>query len=347
VLYAVTSGVYSYTILYVVARFTGNFVRNFSPEWGFIPEIGVALIIFRSRLRLLVNFMKFLYLDKRERIQAWFTPKHTAMAAGILGLVLGIPVWKESVAGKFALEPVNQAVVRAHVPGAISQIFVREGQVVLQGSPLATLSNLPVQSGLHDARVRMLLAAAQSKEAALNYQGYGSALMESQRSAKQYAQISDMSAALELKAPIAGTVLTPKIQDQLGAYLKAGGELLEIADLSRMRARIYISEFDLHKIQTGQPAKLQFDGVLRRTNGEVNAVSARPTEAPLIETDQAESDPNSAQPHQFYFVDIVVENSSQALKPGMSGVARVYGGRRSLGGMALEDIKNFWGRKLW
>src|ERR1700675_53808 len=162
--YALASGVYSYTVLYIVARFTGNFVRNFSPEWGFIPEIGVASIIFRSRIRLLVNFMKFLYLDKRDRILAWFTPKHTAMAAGILGLVLAIPVWKESVAGKFILEPVNQAVVRAHVPGAVSKIFVREGEIVSQGSLLASLSNVPMQSGLDDAKARLVLASAEAKD---------------------------------------------------------------------------------------------------------------------------------------------------------------------------------------
>jgi len=46
-------------------------------------------------------------------------------------------------------------------------------------------------------------------------------------------------------------------------------------------------------------------------------------------------------------VDIVLDNPGEALKPGMTGVARVYDNRRSLGGMALEVFKNFWGRKLW
>ena len=347
VVYSVVSGVYSYTILYILARFAGNFVRNFSPEWGFIPELGVAAIIFRSRIRLLVNFMNFLYLDKRDRIVAWFTPKHTAIAVGLSALLLAVPVWKESVAGKFVLDPVNKAVVRAHVSGTISQIFVGEGDAVSAGSPLATLSSLPLQSSLSDASARLQLASAQAKDAALNYQGYGGALQERERSAKQYGQASEMSAALEIKAPITGTVVTPKIQDQLGAYLKSGGELLEIADMSRMRARIYISEFDLYKIRAGQRAKLQIDGALRRREGEVSMVSTRPTEIPRVGAEEAESDASIDRSHQFYFVDIVVENPGDALKPGMAGVARVYGGRRSFGGMALEEVKNFWGRKLW
>ncbi len=110
VAYALISGVYSYSILYIVARFAGNFVRNFSPEWGFIPEISVAGVIFRSRIRLLVNFMKFLYLDKKDRVLAFFTLRNSGIAAGILVLLLGVPVWKESVVGKFVLEPANQVV---------------------------------------------------------------------------------------------------------------------------------------------------------------------------------------------------------------------------------------------
>src|SRR5208282_4055856 len=79
--YALLSGVYSYTVLYILARFVGNVFRNFSAEWSFIPELGTAFLIFRSRLRSLGNFMKFLYLDKKDRLRA--------MSGNWLTLVLG------------------------------------------------------------------------------------------------------------------------------------------------------------------------------------------------------------------------------------------------------------------
>lgn len=345
VVYALVSGAYSYMVLYIMASFTGNIVRSFSPEWGFIPELGVAALIFRSRIRLLVNFMKFLYLDKKDRIRAWFTPRHTVMTVAVVGVLLAIPVWRESVAGKFVLQPVDEAVVRAHMPGTVSNIYVREGESVAKGAALASLSSIAQQSNLNDAEAKVLLASAKAREAGLHYRGYGDALAEKERSTTQYAQLSDMNAALELKAPLAGTVVTPKVQDQLGAYLKAGSEFLEIADLSRMRARIYSSEYDLYKIRTGAIAKLQLDGMLRRRNGQVSLVSARPTEPPpgAGETDKGSRE----EQQQYYFVDIVLENPGNELKPGMTGIARVYGSRRSIGGMAMEEIKNFWGRKLW
>jgi putative peptide zinc metalloprotease protein len=345
VAYALISGVYSYSILYIVARFAGNFVRNFSPEWGFIPELGVAGVIFRSRIRLLENFMKFLYLDKKDRVLAFFTLRNSGIVAGILVLLLGVPVWKESVVGKFVLEPANEVVVRAHVPGTISKILVREGEEVLQGSALATLSSIPLQSDLNDARAKLVLASDKANKAAREYQGYGNALVEKDQMTKQYAQVAAMNAALELNAPIAGTVVTPKVQDLLGAYLKPGSELLQIADLTQMRARISISEYELYKIRAGETAKLQLDGMMRRREGQVSLLSARPRETPQTELEEAEA--SERRPQQFYFADIVVQNPGHGLKPGMTGVARIYGDRRSIGGMGLEAIRNFWGRKLW
>jgi multidrug resistance efflux pump len=233
------------------------------------------------------------------------------------------------------------------VPGTVSKIYVREGEGVPQGGLLAVLSNLPMQSSLDDAHARLVLASANAKEAALNYQGYGNALMEKQGSERQFGQVSEMNSALEMKAPLTGTVVTSKVQDQLGAYLKAGTELLEIADLSEMRARIYTSEYDMYRIRTGQTAKLQIDGMLRRRDGQVVLVSARPTEPPPWAAEEAGKEANSIGLQQYYFVDILVPNPGGELKPGMIGMARVYGSRRSIGGMGLEAVRNFWGRKVW
>ncbi len=347
VIYALLSAAYSYMVLFILARFTGNIVRHFSPEWGFIPEIGVAGLIFRSRIRLLVNFMKFLYLDKKDRMLAWFTPRHTAMTAAAVGLLLVPPVWKESAAGRFVLEPVNEAVVRAHVPGRVSEVLVREGESVAKGALLATLSNMPLQSNLDDAQTKLVLASAEAKEAELSYRDLGKALEEREQSARQYAQVSQMNASLSITAPTGGIVLTPRVQDQLGAYLKEGTELLELADLSKMRARIYMSEYDMYKIRTGSIAELQFGGRLRRANGRVVRVSMLPTEPPPGAAAEATKESDTDKLHQYFFVDIVLENTKSELKPGMTGIARVYGSRRSLGGMTIDTLRNFWGRKLW
>ena len=52
-------------------------------------------------------------------------------------------------------------------------------------------------------------------------------------------------------------------------------------------------------------------------------------------------------PPNFYMADILVANPDGTLKPGMNGTARIYGQRRSLAGLAWQEVKNFVGRKVW
>src|SRR5271156_4767781 len=146
VTYALFSGAYSYTVLFLVAGFVGNVFRNFDPQWSFIPEVGAVLLIFRSRIRLLVNFVKFLYLDKKDRVRAWLTVPRRIGIAAIAALLLFLPWFRDSVTGRFVLEPQSQAQVRAAVPGMVAAVYAEEGQQVTAGEPLLKLRNVPLQS---------------------------------------------------------------------------------------------------------------------------------------------------------------------------------------------------------
>lgn len=343
--YALLSGAYSYTVLYIVAHFAGNFVRNFSPEWGFIPEIVVAAMVFRSRIRLLVNFMKFVYLDKKDRIVAWFTPKHSMATVVALAVFLALPIWRDSVTGQFLLEPAKTVIVRAHVPGVVVAVFAEEGQSVAEGGKLAELRNLPMQSDLEHSRSRLLLAADRANSAALHYEDLGSAMKEREELTAQTEQLTQKTALLELTSPISGVVVSPRVQDRIGSYLPAGAELAEIANLSTLKARIYISEYDLRKFRPGAPARLQVQGMLHKWDGVAVSVSARPSEMdPRL---QGANQLRGLNPPHFYLVDLLVPNPSETLRPGMTGLARVYGRRRSLASIWSESFLNFWGRKIW
>ena len=343
--YALASGIYSYTVLYFVASFAGNFVRNFSPEWGFIPELAVAVLIFRSRIRLLVNFMKFFYLDKKDRLVAWLTPARSLIAAAVALIFLALPIWHDSVSGSFTLEPVHSAKVNARVPGVVTQVNFREGAEVSAGTLLATLRNQTIQSEFEQTSARFTMVSQRANSAEMHYSGYGAALKERQQLAEQLQEITEMNSAMKLISPITGTVVTPKTEDLVGKYLKEGSELLEVADLTSLRARIYISEYSLEKVKAGAGSKLEVQGLARKWSAQVSQIAEWPSEM-----DPKLGGPNELKgmnsPH-FYVVDLIVDNADLKLKPGMAGVARIYGARRSLGGILWEGIANFWGRKLW
>ena len=342
--YALLSGAYSYLVLTVVARFAGNVSRNFSPEWAFLPEYGIALLVFKSRIRLLVNFMKLVYLDKKDRVRAWLASRPLSVAAVILIFCL-LPLWHQSTSGRFVLEPVHRSVVRATVPGVVSNIFVQEGSVVKAGEPLAELRNLPLQSEAAQAQARLVMASSRAISAELRHLDYGSAINERDRLAVQSQQLKLKAADLELRSPIAGVVLTPHLPDRLGSYLTEGAELVEVADLKALRARIYVSEYDMYKIHEGAPAKLHVDGTLQKWASRALAVTpvASENDPSLIDRTKFKG----LRPPQFYAVDIPLADENGALKPGMTGTARVYGVRRSLAGFAMEGLRVVLGRKIW
>jgi putative peptide zinc metalloprotease protein len=344
-IYALLSGAYSYMVLYFVARFVGNVVRNFSPEWGFIPEIAVALLIFRSRIRLLVNFMKFVYLDKKDRINAWFTFSRS-MVLGVMALVfLALPLWRDSVSARFILEPLRTASVRARVPGTVTQVFIEEGDHVTEGQTIAVLRNLPLKSEYEHALARLDIATERANAASLHYTDYGTALQNREQMAAQSLELSKRNAELEITSPMSGVVLTPRVGDLTGSYLPEGSTVLQIGDPSELRARIYISEYDLSKIRKSARARLQVQGMLKTWSAQMLSIAPAPSEMDPELLGKVEL--NGMNPPHYYVVDLVVQNSGFALKPGMIGLARVYSDRRSIIGLGWDMAKEFGGRKIW
>jgi putative peptide zinc metalloprotease protein len=343
-IYGLLSGAYSYLVLTVVARFAGNVSRNFSPEWAFIPQYGVALLVFKSRIRLLVNFMKLVYLDKKDRVRAWLVSRPLLATAAILGFCL-LPLWHQSTTGRFVLEPARRSVVRAAVPGMLSDIFVQEGSVVKAGEVLAWLRNFPLQSDAAQAQARLLMASSRAISAHLGNGDYGSAVQERDRITVESAQLKLKTEDLTLRSPIYGVVLTPRLRDRLGSYLTAGAEFVEVADLQSLRARIYVSEFDMYKVQEGAPAKVHVDGAFKKWDSRAASVTPVALASDPALLDQTKF--KGLRPPQFYVVEIPMPDENGFLRPGMTGTARVYGRRRSLMGFVFEAAQAALGRKIW
>jgi putative peptide zinc metalloprotease protein len=345
VAYALMSGAYSYMVLYILARFVGNVFRNFNPEWSFIPELLTAGLIFRSRIRTLGNFMKFIYLDKKDRIHAWFTPGRVGAAVMIAVVALFLPLWHESVTGRFLLEPVNRAVVRAVTPGIVTAVYATEGQTVAPGVPLVQLRNVRLQSKLALSKADYEMATERANSAVLHFENVGGMQRQRDLLQAQNVGLQAQAAKLDLVSPISGILQTPGMEDQLGSYVTEGTELAEIADLRTMRARIYISEYEMSKFQIGANARLEIEGVMRKWNARAADISATSSEMDEGLVDRAQY--KGLNPPHFYLVELRIENADGKLKPGMPGLARLYGRRLSAAGYLWMQVSDFFGRKLW
>ncbi|MFZ0299755.1 MAG: efflux RND transporter periplasmic adaptor subunit [Candidatus Sulfotelmatobacter sp.] len=344
-IYAILSGLYSYTVLYVLARFVGNAFRNFNPEWSFIPELGTAGLIFRSRIRTLVNFMKFVYLDKKDRVRAWFSRPRSMALAGIAIVLTLLPLWHETGDGRFVLEAANRAVVRNLVPGTIAHVYADEGQTITAGAPLIQLRNVALEAKLARNRADYQVANARAATALLHYADLGAAARDRERLARQTEELTSEVAKFDLRSPISGVVLTPRTRDRLGTYVIEGTELVEVADLNTLRARIYLSEHDMYKLLPDSYARLQIDGVFGLREARLLSVAPGSAQIPpgLIDLTKYKG----LRPPNFYAADLLLSNPDGRLRSGMIGTARVYGKRTSLALLAWRSVADFMGRKFW
>jgi multidrug efflux pump subunit AcrA (membrane-fusion protein) len=181
--------------------------------------------------------------------------------------------------------------------------------------------------------------------AMLRYSDIGAATQDRNRLAEQSRDLGAQAASLEVFSPISGVVLTPRVGDRLASYVSEGTELAEVADLSQMSARIYVSEYDLYKLTMGSGARLMVDGSLRRWSTQVASIAPQSSS---LDPGLAEANKfKGLRPPNFYVVAMRLANPDGNLKPGMVGLARISGPRRSLMGLLWAEVKRSLARKVW
>lgn len=343
--YAIVSGIYSYTLLYVVVTFSYNVFRKYSPEWAFVPAGILALLIFKSRIRTLVRFMKTLYLDKKERARQWLLTPRAAFVGVLAALFLFTPIWPETRTGRFNLEPMRKAAVHAAVPGEVVSVFPTEAQFVTAGAPLVRLRNLDLEGRAALVNSELQLASLRAAEARLHYADYSRAEQQRESLRRQSVELASQLSALQPTSPISGVVLTPRLPDLAGSYVEAGALLLEVADVSVMRARIYLPEFDLRDVRAGDRVSLKMDSSFERLHSRVLEVapSASGMEPGLAPVEGYKGLTGM----DFYGVTAFVPNADGQLRAGTSGTAKILIAHRALAGLAGKQIRDFVDRKIW
>jgi multidrug efflux pump subunit AcrA (membrane-fusion protein) len=189
------------------------------------------------------------------------------------------------------------------------------------------------------------MAAARKTSALLRYADFGVAEREREGLAEQTRGFRAEASELQVDSPIAGTVLSARLKDLVGSYVPAGTQLAEVGDLRRLRARIYISEYDMNRFQTDASARLHVDGMFGKR--DVQSVTIAPVSSEIAPNLMDLSKFAGMSAPNFYVVDMIVANPDGRLAPGMIGSARVYGRRRSLAAFALQAVADFASRKVW
>jgi putative peptide zinc metalloprotease protein len=343
VVYAILSGVYCYSLLLFFARLVYHVLYYYSPVWAFVPATLLGLLIFRSRIKKLAQFFKELYLDKRELMKTHWKP--IAALATVVLILLLIPIRRECVAERFILEPQQRAVVRTSVPGRVTEVLVDEGQQLKAGDSLVRMRDLALESRAQESAANYAAAASRARDAEMRYAGFAAAEQHRINMAAAKNLVAQQAQMLNVTTPIGGVVTTPRVHDLAGTYVPAGTLIAEVADTSVMRARVYVSEAEFHKLRVVSGNSLRMDAMWGPVEGTVIAIS--PTTQPIQPGLMPSPDYQGTHLPGYFVVEVLLHNSDGALRDGMTGLAKVYGSRTALLESILQPVINAVARRIW
>jgi GAF domain-containing protein/biotin carboxyl carrier protein len=235
--------------------------------------------------------------------------------AGIAVLLLAALTlirWPLRVSGdEPRFRPVGFAPVRALVDGLVERVLVREGTRVDRGTPLALLRATLVGT---DREATAAEAASADRLASLAASRGDAAEERLQRARadalrREVALLDQELALTTVRAPVAGTVLTPRVEERVGASLNEGDLLLTLGRTDTLELEMGVEQRDILRVRPGQEVRLRVDALPQRTfTGVVTSVGQLPTGAG---TDVR------------YPVRALVPNPDGLLRPEMAAHARV------------------------
>jgi|GEM_PF-508414 len=343
--YAAMAGMYSYLLLLFFVRISYRVLYNYTPEWAFVPSGLIAIMIFKSRIKKLMAFLKAFYLDKRDLFRANLLRIAVGSAAVIL---LGmIPIWRDSLDERFVLEPIQRASVRTQVPGMVTSVMTGEGQHVMSGQPVATLRNLHLETEAAMVNARYQQSNARSIQTSLRYTDHAAADQERLRDATLKQIVASQQEQLTLKSPISGTVLGTRLEDLEGSFLKAGTLITEIGDTTAMRAEIYIPESELEKLEKLDMGKtvLRMDSSYKPMHADIESMTlaSRVLEKGL----EPPAKYKGMRLPTFYVLRLRLVNPDGKLMVGMTGTAHLLGARKSTWGVLFRPVIDAVARRAW
>ena len=120
---------------------------------------------------------------------------------------------------------------------------------------------------------------------------------------------------LEIVCPVEGTIVTPRLMERIGTYLAEGELICEVEEPTLLRAEISLPEEEIARIEKGQKVELK--------------VRALPFEVFITEVDQVAPKAVAGELQSTVVVYCKPHGSTEHLRPGMTGHARIYRGRSS------------------
>ena len=197
----------------------------------------------------IVKTFKYLMIEpelhrKRTRAAAWVLSATAAaiILVGFIPMPLGLKT--EGV-----VQPINEIKIGAQYGGFVSEIRVRDGDTLKKDQVIlvcydreldAQIDSLKADARIYEAQLQMARASDHPR-----IDMYFGMLKSTQ---KQLAELQAKRESLTIKAPIAGTLVAPRIQDLKHKYIQQGEEIAAVAQMDQLRITAVIDQDDAAQV---------------------------------------------------------------------------------------------------
>nr|CRH08013.1 Protein of unknown function [Candidatus Magnetococcus massalia] len=231
--------------------------------------------------------------------------------------------------------------VYLRVAGRIDEVLVKEGEWIDKGTVLAKLDETPIRLKLIEAESALAVLERKIVEAKTSgdMASMSQSIAERVAARATYHQAKKEMERVEVRAPVAGMVLTAKPEELVGREFSLGDEVLRLADPKNFTVVAEVPEEDLLDLRAGQTVS----GVLRSRPGKgfegevihvgrAYAIPAQALEEGVADTSEPEG----------FVAEIKVKQSDVELRPGMTGQARISTPESSILIRWARRIQNQW-----
>jgi RND family efflux transporter MFP subunit len=234
-----------------------------------------------------------------------------AQKAGLAILFLVLVPWPMRVGTDATVVPAERRIVSTMTGAVVDRVAVHEGDVVQQGQLLAQLDDS--ESRVRLAQAQADLAQARRDQAEAEFRNdpatAGQAKIRADLHTAEYLFEQRRGDLLELRAPISGVVVTPKVEEKAGTMLHPGDAFCEIVNHDQMAAEMSVPEKDLALLRTGKNVSLKLNAFPTTTfAGTIERIGA--------ETRSEAGD-------QYFLVRATFQNIDGRARDGMLGRARI------------------------
>jgi putative peptide zinc metalloprotease protein len=331
-IFSTAAGIYSGLLILFFTLFVNNVFTSHWGNLGYFATAGVLILFLRKRLKLWASSAGRYLQEMKVKFMVW-RMKWWQQGLGLaFVLLLAVPPVAVKVVSDFRLEPGRRAEIRAEVPGLIARVDVREGSELPAGGVIAVLHNpdLETHRKVVGYQLQQAAAAMRAAEARLDLGQTALYTQQEQRLEFEQKQAGGKVDQLTLRAPFAGVVATPLVEQRVGSYLQEGDQLTLFVDRRVMRARVLVRDRDLEDVQKGTRVDLKVQSFPFRTfTGQVEQLMpAASTNRPITAPEKLER--KGQELANFFEVDMEFPNPDGVLREGMTGTARIYGKRYPL-----------------